>query len=204
MNKRTRKTYSFYIVYNSMIRKGVWLFMSSKNRKSCNPCYQPLGSGFSSTCSNSCSQEGCHNDRIISDAVIHSDSLIIRQDFCVDATVGVAPPPDGVTIQQLIENKIFQYAPGELLPTAPLRLMTVIARNLSNNFVNVAIQRSAPSGLDIPPVTLADATATPNSEVALSAPNANRLIASAEVPSRVRFFITIFFPTDPVSPGDPV
>ncbi|XAX08528.1 hypothetical protein ABDZ24_11820 [Bacillus paramobilis] len=37
--------------------------------------------------------------------------------------------------------------------------MTVIARNLSNNFVNVAIQRSAPSGLDIPPVTLADITA---------------------------------------------
>lgn len=178
--------------------------MSSKSRKSCNPCYQPLGSGFSSTCSNSCSQEGCHNDRIISDAVIHSDSLIIRQDFCVDATVGVAPPPDGVTIQQLIENKIFQYAQGKDIPIPPLRLMTVIARNLSNNFVNVAIQRAAPSNLDIPPVTLADATATPNSEVVLSAPNANRLIASAEVPSRVRFFITIFHPTDPIHPGDPI
>ncbi|GCF66925.1 hypothetical protein BC2903_07440 [Bacillus cereus] len=179
--------------------------MSSKNRKSCNPCYQPLGSGFSSTCSNSCSQEGCRNDRIISDAVIHSDSLIIRQDFCVDATVGVAPPPDGVTIQQFIENTIFQFSPGVGdIPGTPLRLMTVIAQNLSNNFVKVAIQRSLPSGLDIPPVTLADATATPNSEVALSAPNANRLIASAEVPSRVRFFITIFLPTDPIIPGDPI
>ncbi|PEL84504.1 hypothetical protein [Bacillus wiedmannii] len=178
--------------------------MSSKNRKSCNPCYQPLGSGFSSTCSNSCPQEGCHNDRIISDAVIHSDLLIIRQDFCVDATVGVAPPSDGVTIQQFIENKIFQYAPGVLLPGDPIRLMTVIARNLSNNFVNVAIQRSSPPNLDIPPVTLADATATPNSEVVLSAPDANRLIASAEVPSRVRFFITIFLPTDPIIPGDPI
>ncbi|MGR6008920.1 hypothetical protein [Bacillus cereus] len=121
----------------------------------------------------------------------------------MDATVGVAPP-DGVMIQQLIENKIFQYAPGNLLPTDPVRLMTVIARNLSNNFVSVAIQRSAASGLDIPPVTLADATATPNSEVVLSAPNANRLIASAEVPSRVRFFITIFHPTDPVLPTDPI
>lgn len=178
--------------------------MSSKNSKSCNPCYQPLGSGFSSTCSNSCPQEGCHNDRIISDAVIHSDLLIIRQDFCVDATVGVAPPPDGVTIQEFIENTIFQYAPGVDLPTTPLRLMTVIARNLSNNFVNVAIQRSAPLNTDIPPVTLANATATPNSEIALSAPNANRLIASAEVPSRVRFFITIFYPTDPIFPTDPV
>ncbi|WP_179874553.1 hypothetical protein [Bacillus wiedmannii] len=116
----------------------------------------------------------------------------------------MAPPPDGITIQQLIENKIFQYAPGDLLPTVPLRLMTVIARNLSNNFVNVAIQRSAPSSLDIPPVTLADVTATPNSEVVLSAPNANRLIASAEIPSRVRFFITVFYPGDPVFPGDPV
>ncbi|WP_142286620.1 hypothetical protein [Bacillus thuringiensis] len=117
----------------------------------------------------------------------------------------MAPPSDGVTIQQFIENKIFQYAPGgELLPTDPIRLMTVIARNLSNNFVNVAIQRSAPSGLDIPPVTLANATATPNSEIVLSAPNANRLVASAEVPSRVRFFITIFHPGDPISPGDPI
>lgn len=179
--------------------------MSSKNKQYCNPCFQPLGSGFSSTCcSNNCSQEGCRNDRIISDAVIHSDLLIIRQDFCIDAIVGVAPPPDGVTIQELIANRIFQYAPGDTLPIPPLRLMTVIARNLSNNFVNVAIQRAAPTSLDIPPVTLADATATPNSEVALSAPNANRLIASAEAPSRVRFFITIFHPTDPISPGDPI
>ncbi|MGF9850415.1 hypothetical protein ABHN09_02295 [Bacillus paramobilis] len=116
----------------------------------------------------------------------------------------MAPPPDGVTIQEFIENTIFQFAPGVDLPTAPLRLMTVIAQNLSNNFVNVAIQHSAPLNTDIPPVTLANATATPNSEIALSAPNANRLIASAEVPSRVRFFITIFHPTDPVSPGDPV
>lgn len=91
--------------------------------------------------------------------MIDCNSLIVRHDFCVDATVGVAPPPDGVTIQELIENKIFQYAPGNLYPTDPIRLMTVIARNLSNNFVNVAIQRSAPSGLDIPPVTLADITA---------------------------------------------
>lgn len=186
-----------------MIRKGVWLFMSSKIRQYCNPCYQPLGSGSSSNCSNNCSQEGCHNGRIISDVVIHSDSLIIRQDFCVDATVGVTPLPDGVTIQQLIENKIFQYAPGVLLPANPIRLMTVIARNLSNNFVNVAIQRSTPPNLDIPPVTLADVMATPNSEVVVSAPDANRLVASAEIPSRVLFFITVLHPTDPIHPGDP-
>lgn len=179
--------------------------MSSKNKQYCNPCFQPLGSGFSSTCcSNNSSQEGCRNDRIISDAVIHSDLLIIRQDFCIDAIVGVAPPPDGITIQAFIENTIFQFAPGVELPTDPIRLMTVIAQNLSNNFVKVAIQRSAPLNTDISPVTLANATATPNSEVALSAPNANRLIASAEAPSRVRFFITIFHPTDPISPGDPV
>lgn len=169
------------------------------SKKHCNPCFQPLGSGFSSPCcSNNCSQEGCHNDRIVSDAVIHSDSLIIRQDFCVDATVGITPPPDDITIQQFIENTIFQFAPGNDIPGDPIRLMTVIAQNLSNNFVKVAIQRSAPLGSDTPPVTLANATATPNSEVVVSAPNSNRLIASAEVPSRVRFFITVFHPTDPV------
>ncbi|OPA35242.1 hypothetical protein [Bacillus cereus] len=169
------------------------------SKKHCNPCFQPLGSGFSAPCcSNDCSQKVCHNDRIVSDAVIHSDSLIIRQDFCVDATVGVEIPPDGVTIQQFIENTIFQFAPGIILPVDPIRLMTVIAQNLSNNFVKVAIQHSAPLNSDTPPVTLANATATPNSEIVLSAPNSNRLIASAEVPSQVRFFITLFFPTDPV------
>lgn len=169
------------------------------SKKYCNPCFQPLGSGFSSTCcSNSSSQGGCRNDRIASDAVIHSDLLIIRQDFCVEATVGVEPPPDGVTIQQFIENTIFQFAPGVDFPGDPVRLMTVIAQNLSNNFVNVAIQHSAPLNTDIPPVTLANATATPNSEVVVSAPSSNRLIASAEVPSRVRFFITVFFPGDPI------
>lgn len=169
------------------------------SKKHCNPCFQPLGSGFSSPCcSNSSSQGGCRNDRIVSDAVIHSDLLIIRQDFCVEVTVGVEPPPDGVTIQAFIENTIFQFAPGVELPGDPVRLMTVIAQNLSNNFVKVAIQRSAPLNTDIPPVTLANATATPNSEVVLSAPNSNRLVASAEVPSRVRFFITVFYPTDPV------
>lgn len=158
--------------------------MSSKNRKYCNPC----------------SQERCSNERILSDTVIHCDSLIIRQDFCVNATVGVAPFPDGddVTIQQFIENTIFQFTPGVLLSTDPTRLITVITRNLSNNFVNVAIQRSAPLNSDILPVTLVHATASPNSEVVLSAPNTNRLVASAKVPSQVQFFITVFHPTAPV------
>ena len=118
--------------------------------------------------------------------------------------MGVAPTPDGVTIQQFIKNTIFQFAPGVLFPVDPVRLMTVIAQNLSNNFVDVAIQRAAPSNTDtdIPPVTLAEATAPPNSEVALSAPNANRLVASAKVPSRVRFFITVFFPIYPIFPAN--
>lgn len=90
------------------------------------------------------------------------------------------------------------------IPTDPVRLMTVIAQNLSNNFVDVAIQRAAAPNVDQPPVTLAEATASPNSEVAVSAPNANLLVASAEVPSRVRFFITVFYPSDPVIPVDPV
>lgn len=153
-----------------------------------------------------CVEEGCRNDRIASDVVIHGDNLLIRQDFCVEATVGVGPPEDdGVTIQQLIQNTIFQFSPGVgLLPTGPIRLMTVIAQNLSNNFVDVAIQRAAPPNVDQPPVTLANATASPNSEVALSAPDANRLVASAEVPSLVRFFITVFYPVDPIFPVGPV
>lgn len=155
-------------------------------------------------CHKDCDGE-CKNDRIKSDVTIHCDNLFIRQDFCVEATVGVAPPDDGVTIQQLIENTIFQYSPGVgFQPTDPIRLMTVIAQNLSSNFVDVAIQRSSPSGIDLPPITLAAATASPNSEVALSAPNANRLIASAEAPSLVRFFITVFYPIGPILPGDPI
>lgn len=169
------------------------------SKKYCNPCYQPLGSGLPYTCdSNNCSQEGCHNDRIISDAVIHSDSTIIRQDFCVDAIVGIKTATDSVTIQQFIENTIFQFTPGVLFPRDPIRLMTVIARNLSNNVVNVAIEHSPPLDSDIPPVTLVDAAIPPNSEVVVSAPDANRLFASAEVPSRVRFFITVFYPGNPV------
>ncbi|MFD0768978.1 hypothetical protein ACFQZ1_08675 [Bacillus sp. CGMCC 1.60114] len=96
-----------------------------------------------------------------------------------------------MTIQQLIQNTIFQYARG-FFPTDPIRLMAVIARNLSSTFVDVAIQRYAASGNDTPPVSLADATVPPNSEVALSAPDANQLVASASAPSRVRFLLHCF------------
>ncbi|GIN59838.1 hypothetical protein J8TS2_41570 [Lederbergia ruris] len=37
---------------------------------------------------NNCVAE-CRNNRIESDAVIQCDSLLIHQDFCVDARVGV-------------------------------------------------------------------------------------------------------------------
>jgi hypothetical protein len=66
----------------------------------------------------------------------------------------------------------------------------------------VAIQHSSPLNIDIPPVTVVDAALPPNSEVPLSAPEVNRLVASAEVPNRVRF--TVFFPVGPVFPTDPV
>jgi hypothetical protein len=148
-------------------------------------------------------EEECINGRINSDAVDLCHNFI-RQDFCVDATVGLAPPTDDAAIQQFIQNTIYQYAPGVQFPTDPIRQMTVIARNLSNNFVDVAIQHSSPLNIDIPPVTVVDATLPPNSEVALSAPDVNRLVASAEVPSRVRFFITVFFPVGPIFPTDPV
>lgn len=152
---------------------------------------------------NDCVEEGCRNDRINSEVMIHCDNLMIRQDFCVDAIVGVAPPSDEVTVQQLIQNTIFRYAPGSgFAPTDPIRLMTVVARNRSNNFVDVAIQRTVQSD-SIPP-TLVDATVSPNSEVSLSAPNANRLVASASAPSRVRFFITVFLPNDPILPPNPI
>jgi hypothetical protein len=157
-------------------------------------------------CSSHCPEESgevCRNDRINSDVVIHCNNLLIRQDFCVDAIVGVTPPEDGGTIQQLIENTIIKYTPGVSFPNAPIRLMTVIARNLSTNFVDVAIQRATPSD-SLPPINLTNVTVQPNSEVALSAPNANQLVASAEVSSRVRFFVTVFYPNDPVAPNDPV
>lgn len=151
-----------------------------------------------STCCADCActsaENACRNDRIKSDTTIQCQSLFTRQDFCVNARVGV----EEATAQQLVENTIFKH-PGD--PIRPWRLLTVIARNISQNFVNVEIQRDVESNGEI---TLADAVVPPNSEVALSAPEANKLIASASSPSRVLFFITVFYPGDPVHPTDPI
>jgi hypothetical protein len=67
-------------------------------------------------------EEGCENGRINS-AALDLCHNFIGQDFCVDATVGLAPPTDDVAIQQFIQNTIYQYAPGVQFPTDPIRLI---------------------------------------------------------------------------------
>ena len=129
---------------------------------------------------------GCPNGRITSEAVVHFDSLVVRQDLCVSSLVGWTEEPSA-TLQT--ETTIFEYPVD---PVRPLLVLSVIARNVSTNPVDVSIV----SGDDV----LASATAAPNSDVSLAAPNARQLIAAATAPSRVKFFITVFYPVDPIIP----
>ncbi len=112
----------------------------------------------------------------------------------MDAIVGGEETGQPTVLQT---DTVIFAAPADPI-TPPLRLMTVIAQNLSQNVVNVQIFEDQGETL------LVEANANPNSEVALSAPGARLLQASAEAPSRVRFFITVFLPVDPILPGDPV
>ena len=141
-----------------------------------------------------CGKRECKNNRINSDTLIHCDSTLVRQDLCVDAIVGGEETGQPTVLQT---DTVIFAAPADPI-TPPLRLMTVIAQNLSQNVVNVQIFEDQGETL------LVEANANPNSEVALSAPGARLLQASAEAPSRVRFFITVFLPVDPILPGDPV
>lgn len=137
---------------------------------------------------------GCRNDRIDSEVIIHCNSLVIRQDLCVDAIVrGDEPPTTGQPT--ILQDGTIIYA-YPIDPVRPLLLMSVIARNLSQNDVTVSIDNGEEA--------LVEATVAANSEVALSAPDARLLIASAPAPSRVQFFITVFHPGDPILPVDPV
>ena len=141
---------------------------------------------------NDCSTE-CQNGRITSEAVIHCDSLVVRQDLCVSSLVGASEDDNPEVLQ--VDTTIFSL-PAD--PIRPALLLSVIAQNVSENPVDVQILSS-----DLEDI-LTEATVAPNSEVALSAPNAAQLIASAAAPSRVRFFITVFLPGDPIAPSDPI
>lgn len=68
-------------------------------------------------------------------------------------------------------------------------LITVIVRNLSENDILVSIEDEQDA--------LVEEVAPVNSELALTAQNANFVRALALAPSEVQFFINVFHPTNP-------
>lgn len=151
------------------------------------------------------------SNRIESEVILDRNSLIISQNFCVDATVGaeekliiekvVITEEDGEPIE-LNESSYFEEVVKEEIkirqdytliyaaPATPMRsplLMTVIAKNLSDNDVLVCMEDDA----DI----LVEEIVPAKSELALTAQSALFLRALALSPSRVQFFISVFHPT---------
>ncbi|MFP3918832.1 hypothetical protein U5N28_13605 [Lysinibacillus telephonicus] len=153
--------------------------------------------------------------RIESEIVIDRNSLIINQKFCVNAIVGaeqkliieevpnldeeweLTAEEDSFDFQEEIEITenipIRQdYTLIYASPSSPIRsplLMTVIARNLSENDVLVSIEDDQDA--------LVEEVVPANSELALTAQNANFIRALALAPSHVQFFINVFHPTGP-------
>lgn len=155
------------------------------------------------------------NNRIVSDIVVDRNSLIINQNFCVNAIVGaeqkliieevaifddeVEPSSEEESTEfeeevELIENTPIRqdYTLIYAAPATPMRsplLMTVIAKNLSDNDVLVSIEDEQDA--------LVEEVVPANSELALTAQNANFVRALALAPSQVKFFINVFHPTNP-------
>lgn len=155
--------------------------------------------------------EESHSNRIESEVIFDRNSLIISQKFCVEATVGaeekliiekVVISEDDDTLQfnesSFYEEEIQEevkirqdYTLIYAAPANPMRsplLMTVIAKNLSDNDVLVCLEDDAE--------ILVEEIVPAQSELALTAQNALFLRALALSPSQVQFFISVFHPTN--------
>ncbi|MBM7607484.1 hypothetical protein JOD29_000721 [Lysinibacillus composti] len=159
-------------------------------------------------------QDGNRNDRFDNDVIIDRNSLIIEQNFCVNAIVGgertliieevphedelltsgessmfeekIETANDDVTIRQ--SYTLIYRAPSE--PIRASLLMTVIAKNQSENDVLISIEDAEGE--------LVEEVIPTKSELALTIQNAVCIRALALSASRVQFFISAFYPTSPM------
>ncbi|MDI7742054.1 hypothetical protein QMK38_08560 [Lysinibacillus fusiformis] len=154
------------------------------------------------------------NSRIESEVIFERNSLIIGQNFCVNATIGGEqkliieentitdnmPADSNVDSSNfLFETETAEEAPKNqdytliyAAPASPMRaplLITVIARNLSENDVLISIEDDDE--------VLVEEIVPANSELALTAQNALFIRALALASSQVQFYISVYHPTNP-------
>ncbi|MCM3388463.1 hypothetical protein [Ureibacillus chungkukjangi] len=155
------------------------------------------------------------NNRIESEVIFERNSLIIGQNFCVNATIGGEQKliieedsitennqedttiddssnffPETDTVEEPPKNQ--DYTLIYAAPASPMRaplLITVIARNLSDNDVLISMEDDDE--------VLVEEIVPANSELALTAQNALFIRALALEESHVQFFISVYHPTNP-------
>lgn len=169
--------------------------------------------------SNKSGSDENRNSRIDSEVIIDRNSLIISQNFCINATVGGQqklvierlPMPEDAELYTLDESTLFQeeteteievektekvtinYTLIYSAPTEPIRaalLMTVIARNLSENDILVSIEDTDE--------TVMEEVVPAKSELAMTVQNATNVRALALDASRVQFYISAYYTTNPI------
>lgn len=153
------------------------------------------------------------SNRIESEVIFERNSLIIGQNFCVNAMIGeeqkliIEEKNDTNHMEEASnfeDSSIFFHETGTVeeapknqdytliyaAPASPMRaplLITVIARNLSENDVLISIEDDE----DV----LVEEIVPARSELALTAQNALFLRALALSRSQVQFFISVYHPT---------
>lgn len=154
------------------------------------------------------------NSRIESEVIFERNSLIIGQNFCVNATIGGEQKliieentiTDNMPADSNVDSSNFLYETETAeegpknqdytliyaAPASPMRaplLITVIARNLSENDVLISIEDDDE--------VLVEEIVPANSELALTAQNALFIRALALASSQVQFYISVYHPTNP-------
>lgn len=170
--------------------------------------------GFQRSSNKDCNNDG-RNNRIDSEVIIDRNSLIISQNFCVNTIVGGKqtlvierlPMPEEVDSFTDDESTLFEeetetneevtirqnYTLIYAAPTEPIRaalLMTVIARNLSESDVLVSIEDADEA--------LVEEVVPAKSELAITVQNATCVRALALDASRVQFYISAYYSTNPI------
>ncbi|MFC7686848.1 hypothetical protein [Ureibacillus sp. GCM10028918] len=152
------------------------------------------------------------SNRIEGEVIFERNSLIIGQNFCVNATIGQEQKliiednnVSNKNEEKFEESSVFfqemetvEEAPKNqdytliyAAPASPMRaalLMTVIARNLSDNDVLISIEDDEE--------VLVEEIVPAHSELALTAQNALFLRALALSSSKVQFYISVYLPTN--------
>lgn len=162
--------------------------------------------------SNSNKDEQPGSRRIESEVIIDRNSLIIGQIFCVNALIGSDQtlliekvPNDSLESDESSlqedslgsSNEIIIQQEYTLVYAAPIEtirsamLMTVIAKNLSENDVLVSVEDADE--------TYTEEIIPAKSELAITVHNGVCIRALALAESRVQFFISVFYPINSIS-----